>query len=731
MDSSWEIPKNLIWYKIKDDAIGIDLGTTRCRCAVSRIKGVAETVALQNAGNLITLSPSQVSAILLKHMKIKSEEFQGKKVNNVVVTIPAVFIDQQCEKTLEAANLAEFDSVTLLPEPVAAAFSYFFDREIPNNSNMLLFDLGGGTLDVCFFRIFNDKINIISKSGDLQIRGRNFDNILFHYLKQKLENEFDIDNIDKKKYKLLSKCQEIKEVLSTVNDYSYEEKEKSETWKKSSVTDLCSKYSNTLSLNGENEKCWKKNDFSNATNNSTISLHISVYENSNEGSSDSFNKNFQKSLLIQKQKQINPTSTFNAQNPFEFSRQEDSGEAEPPEVSQFVANQRLLNTNESTVAVNDQATSNDLYEFIGQHMVAKTSVVILRENKHQHLKHIAERQILNRLMEFIALTKPDAAERRSFGTMLDELTCSSIFQDISLKSGSGKLDERVKKRRSDFVKASGIKRIKGETTTRSDDDIDLISNKLLYVEDTKVLHELYEKSSSSRVKWIQGQKAERGVLSLALAKFRHLKSDLSLLQYDVTTMFLSKHEKPTSLRSAFRDIIPGIFKLAAINSVPFEHPGSDMIQSEIPAFKALCYLLKVYCKRSGIEIERIFLERKDLNYREALQFMVDQKISSPMIFSFETFNQRQFYIASDDEILKVNGHFADAIKSLLDVYIIFSLKPDSKTTGIIYFFELMMGIKTNAVSSRLQLLADLKNAASQSQQSENVNADSQSENVNA
>jgi hypothetical protein len=177
---------------------------------------------------------------------------------------------------------------------------------------------------------------------------------------------------------------------------------------------------------------------------------------------------------------------------------------------------------------------NDLYEFIGQHMVAKTSVVILRENKHQHLKHIAERQILNRLMEFIALTKPDfqvsAAERRSFGTMLDELTCSSIFQDISLKSGSGKLDERVKKRRSDFVKASGIKRIKGETTTRSDDDIDLISNKLLYVEDTKVLHELYEKSSSSRVKWIQGQKAERGVLSLALAKFRHLKSDLSLVK---------------------------------------------------------------------------------------------------------------------------------------------------------------------------------------------------------
>uniref|UniRef100_A0A914Q2A3 Heat shock protein 70 n=1 Tax=Panagrolaimus davidi TaxID=227884 RepID=A0A914Q2A3_9BILA len=295
MGSSWEIPKNLNWDKIKDDAIGIDLGTTRCCCAVSRSKGVVETVALDNSGerllpsfvgydeenvkcgqividrinnysnstvfdikriigrkfsdiivdpswtfslksdnnnnpliqteycgNLITLSPSQVSATLLKHVKTESEKFQGKKLKNVVVTIPAVFSGQQCNDTIQASNLAEFNSVTLLPEPVAAAFSYFFDREIPNNSNMPLFDLGGGTLDVCVFRIFNNKINIISKSGDSEIGGRNFDNVLFEYLKQKLKNDFNINNIDKKKYKLLSKCQEIKETLSVVNDYSFD-----------------------------------------------------------------------------------------------------------------------------------------------------------------------------------------------------------------------------------------------------------------------------------------------------------------------------------------------------------------------------------------------------------------------------------------------------------------------------------------------------------------------------
>uniref|UniRef100_A0A914PS76 Uncharacterized protein n=1 Tax=Panagrolaimus davidi TaxID=227884 RepID=A0A914PS76_9BILA len=296
MNSSWEIPNNLNWDQIKDDAIGIDLGTTRCCCAVSRKTNKIETVALENTGerllpsfvgydeknvkcgqividrinnhlnstvfdvkrvigrkfsdivvdlswtfslrsdnndnpliettdhcgNLIILSPNDVSATLLKHIKTKSEEFQGKKLKNVIVTVPAVFTDRQCEKTIEAANLAQFDSVTLLPEPVAAAFSYFFDREIPNNSNMLLFDLGGGTLDVCVFRIFNDKINIISKSGDSEIGGRNFDIILFHYFKQKLENEFNINNIDKNKYKLLSKCQKIKEVLSAAYDYRHE-----------------------------------------------------------------------------------------------------------------------------------------------------------------------------------------------------------------------------------------------------------------------------------------------------------------------------------------------------------------------------------------------------------------------------------------------------------------------------------------------------------------------------
>uniref|UniRef100_A0AC35EYC4 Uncharacterized protein n=1 Tax=Panagrolaimus sp. PS1159 TaxID=55785 RepID=A0AC35EYC4_9BILA len=90
------------------------------------------------------------------------------------------------------------------------------------------------------------------------------------------------------------------------------------------------------------------NGSSNATNNSTLSLRISAYENSNEASSDSLNKSFQKPLLIQKQKQINFASKFVSQSSFEFQRQQND-KISKPEVSQFKAFQRLLNLNKSNL----------------------------------------------------------------------------------------------------------------------------------------------------------------------------------------------------------------------------------------------------------------------------------------------------------------------------------------------------------------------------------------------
>jgi molecular chaperone DnaK (HSP70) len=290
------------------DAVGIDLGTSRCCVAVNRKRGI-ETIGLDNTGgrllpsyvsydeehpkcgqtvvdrlrnyseatvfdskriigktiinidkiwpfkvvNLnnqptiilktqrgeIQQTATEVAAVLLKYMKEKAESYQGKKLSKVVITVPAAFTEAQEAATKKAAKLAGWETVTLLPEPIAAAFAYFIDRPIPNNSILLLFDLGGGTLDVCVFKIINDKIQIMAKNGDSKLGGRDFDNLLMDFFSNKLnmdygvsklgnnvlnlnennsENMLNLKDIRDKKFKLLMESQKIKHNLSVHNE---------------------------------------------------------------------------------------------------------------------------------------------------------------------------------------------------------------------------------------------------------------------------------------------------------------------------------------------------------------------------------------------------------------------------------------------------------------------------------------------------------------------------------
>uniref|UniRef100_A0A914QQ17 Heat shock protein 70 n=1 Tax=Panagrolaimus davidi TaxID=227884 RepID=A0A914QQ17_9BILA len=265
------------------NAVGIDLGTSRCCLAVNRRDGI-KIVALENTGERLLPSyvgydemhtkcgqvvidrirnyasstvfdskrligktmtvidkiwpfkvitdddkiyikldtphgeirqtATEVAAVLLQYIKIKAEEFQGKKLEKVVLTVPAAFSLAQEEATREAAILAGWKTVMLLPEPIAASFAYFIDRPISNNSLLLLFDLGGGTLDVCVFKIANNQIEIISKNGDSKLGGRDFDNLLMDYFLNILHLDFNVSKLGNKKYKLLLECQKIKHNLS-------------------------------------------------------------------------------------------------------------------------------------------------------------------------------------------------------------------------------------------------------------------------------------------------------------------------------------------------------------------------------------------------------------------------------------------------------------------------------------------------------------------------------------
>uniref|UniRef100_A0AC35FZ98 Heat shock protein 70 n=1 Tax=Panagrolaimus sp. PS1159 TaxID=55785 RepID=A0AC35FZ98_9BILA len=177
-------------------------------------------IQVQGSDATLQKFPEEIYAILLKHIKLKVEEFQGKVMNEVVITIPAGFNQSQKIATHVAAELAGWKTVHLLAEPIAATIAYFVDRPIPSSFNMLLFDLGGGTLDLCIFKVEKNKLKIATNNGDSNFGGRDFDDILFKHFSKILQTNYKISVYDKTKYRLLQKCMEIKHTLSTEDEAS-------------------------------------------------------------------------------------------------------------------------------------------------------------------------------------------------------------------------------------------------------------------------------------------------------------------------------------------------------------------------------------------------------------------------------------------------------------------------------------------------------------------------------
>uniref|UniRef100_A0A914PBL1 Heat shock protein 70 n=1 Tax=Panagrolaimus davidi TaxID=227884 RepID=A0A914PBL1_9BILA len=253
-------------------AIGIDLGTSRCCAAVNRRSGII-TVPLDNKGERLLPSfvaydeahvkcgqividrlqhhanasvfdakriigkelrninvdsswpftlaeaenkvfsndsaPEEVSSDLLKHIKSKAEGFQGDDLTQVIITVPVTFSEKQIRSTYMAAYLADWFMAYVIPEPVAATFAYFMNRPIPNAATILVFDLGGGTLDVCILKIYKGKLEILSRSGDPNLGGRDFDNLLIKYFTKKMAEDYNVIVPDKKKYRIIFDVEEI------------------------------------------------------------------------------------------------------------------------------------------------------------------------------------------------------------------------------------------------------------------------------------------------------------------------------------------------------------------------------------------------------------------------------------------------------------------------------------------------------------------------------------------
>lgn len=136
-------------------------------------------------------TPEEISAQILRKIKSDAEAYLGESVEKVVITVPAYFNDNQRQATKDAGTIAGLDVVRIINEPTAAALAYGLDKS--GDQKLMVFDLGGGTLDVTIMEIGEGVFEVRSTSGDTQLGGRDMDELLMEYVLDDFKRGTGID----------------------------------------------------------------------------------------------------------------------------------------------------------------------------------------------------------------------------------------------------------------------------------------------------------------------------------------------------------------------------------------------------------------------------------------------------------------------------------------------------------------------------------------------------------
>ncbi len=137
-------------------------------------------------------TPQQLSAFLLQKIKRDAEQFVGEKVEKAVITVPAYFNDNQRQATKDAGQIAGLEVVRIINEPTAASLAYGLDKA-GKSQKILVFDLGGGTLDVTLMEFGEGVFEVLSTSGDTQLGGTDMDGTLSEYIANEFRKEAGVD----------------------------------------------------------------------------------------------------------------------------------------------------------------------------------------------------------------------------------------------------------------------------------------------------------------------------------------------------------------------------------------------------------------------------------------------------------------------------------------------------------------------------------------------------------
>lgn len=137
-------------------------------------------------------TPQQISAFILQKIKRDAEEHLGEKVEKAVITVPAYFDDNQRQATKDAGTIAGLDVVRIINEPTAASLAFGLDKS-DRDFKILVFDFGGGTLDVTIMEFGEGVFEVKSTSGDTSLGGHDMDEAIVNYLIEEFKKSEGID----------------------------------------------------------------------------------------------------------------------------------------------------------------------------------------------------------------------------------------------------------------------------------------------------------------------------------------------------------------------------------------------------------------------------------------------------------------------------------------------------------------------------------------------------------
>ena len=250
--------KRIIGRNFDDEEVQNDINNFSYK--IENDKGRPKIVV--NSNGIKKYSPEEISAKILSKLKKSAEEFLQKSIKKVVITVPAYFTERQKQATKNAGEIAGLEVIKIINEPTAAALAYGFgksqnyennilgkkisfqtnnpvtyrsnfseNKEVDNpynnpykainkkeTENILVFDLGGGTLDVTLLELEKDDITVKAHSGRMHLGGEDFDNILVDYCIEEFKKRTRIDlnqeEFIKQKLRLKRHCQNAKTELS-------------------------------------------------------------------------------------------------------------------------------------------------------------------------------------------------------------------------------------------------------------------------------------------------------------------------------------------------------------------------------------------------------------------------------------------------------------------------------------------------------------------------------------